>query len=226
MHVLQRNPAAGGNPSPELAQFIRWKYEERRFAATNVEAPTSDNYTTHPFAASPSEEPSASATPGTSGSNSRSGSAADLLGMASPAARPAAAAAPADPFAALAGAGPAPAAPVARHGHSNSILDEWTDFESAVPTASSSGEAAGSGAVDPFAFLLNDPKYATCPAASAEAPAVAANVAVVPPTSSSDDILKLFDAAPAPSAGGGFAPAPALARAANGQADDGFGSFV
>lgn len=45
-----RRPPSG-NPNPELASFIREKYVERRYAATDVqEPPNIDNYTQHPYA--------------------------------------------------------------------------------------------------------------------------------------------------------------------------------
>ncbi|KAL6756401.1 hypothetical protein V8C86DRAFT_79604 [Haematococcus lacustris] len=45
-----RRPPSG-NPNPELASFIREKYEERRYAATDVSGPpTIDNWLSHPYA--------------------------------------------------------------------------------------------------------------------------------------------------------------------------------
>ncbi|KAJ9522270.1 hypothetical protein QJQ45_008097 [Haematococcus lacustris] len=45
-----RRPPSG-NPNPELARFIREKYEERRYAATDVNGPpTIDNWLSHPYA--------------------------------------------------------------------------------------------------------------------------------------------------------------------------------
>jgi hypothetical protein len=65
-----RRPPSG-NPNPELVAFIRDKYEHRRYATRDVEPPTIENYTTHPYAASaaapaapaPAPAPAAAAAP-------------------------------------------------------------------------------------------------------------------------------------------------------------------
>lgn len=44
-----RRPPSG-NPNPELASFIRAKYVDRAFAATDAEPPTIDNYLDNPYA--------------------------------------------------------------------------------------------------------------------------------------------------------------------------------
>lgn len=46
-----RRPS-GANPGPELATFIRDKYQDRRYAADGEGPPTIDNYATHPYGGS------------------------------------------------------------------------------------------------------------------------------------------------------------------------------
>jgi len=163
---------------------------ERRFAAGDAEPPNIDNYAEHPYGAAgataAAAEPSPAVTP--------KGSNADLLGLATPSR----AAGGADPFAQLAGGsnGGAAAAPAARLAQAHSLLDEWNDFESALPTpgvtpsvsagnlrpsasgtsgdgSTAGGAGAASAPVDPFAFLLDRPNYAAPspgPGASAAQP--------------------------------------------------------
>lgn len=47
-----RRPPSG-TPTPELVNFIRDKYQHRRYAALDVEPPTIENYLTHPYCAAP-----------------------------------------------------------------------------------------------------------------------------------------------------------------------------
>lgn len=127
----------GGQPNPELAAFIRAKYEAKRYAATDAPPPDINNYVGHPYVevASSTVEPTAAvetAVPGTATPPTASSSpapavaatSADLLSLqaprssrtASPAVAPAAAApaaAAVDPFDFLAGSNsnsPAPGA--------------------------------------------------------------------------------------------------------------------
>lgn len=126
----------GGQPNPELAAFIRAKYEQKRYAASDAPPPDINNYIGHPYVDVPNgaAEQSASAesgaaTPLTAASSPAPGVASasqpDLLSLqappgsrtASPAIAPAAAATAAtpavDPFDFLAGStsnSPAPGA--------------------------------------------------------------------------------------------------------------------
>lgn len=43
-----RRPS-GGSPNPDLCNFIRAKYCDRKYAARDMEPPTIDNYITHPY---------------------------------------------------------------------------------------------------------------------------------------------------------------------------------
>ncbi|PNH10752.1 putative ADP-ribosylation factor GTPase-activating protein AGD5 [Tetrabaena socialis] len=154
-----RRPPSG-NPNPDLAAFIRAKYMDRAFAATDVQQPpTIENYLDHPYARE--DEPAASApvpaptagslaalraTP-TKQHQSASSPALtmDLLGgfdelaggsTPPPAAASALLAPPAstDPF----GFGSFVSAPSAGSFAPQRTSLEWTDFHAAAPPASSS----------------------------------------------------------------------------------------
>lgn len=215
---------------------------ERRFAAGDAEPPNIDNYAEHPYGAAgagaAAAEPSPAATP--------KGSNADLLGLATPSRG----AGGADPFAQLAGGGNGAGAAPARLAPAHSLLDEWSDFESALPTpgmtpsasagnlrpsasgTSGDGSAAGGAAaaasapVDPFAFLLDRPNYAAPspgPGASSSMPASASSGALHggPQSAAADPFA-------AASGGSGTAPPspPPLQQARPLLDDDGFGSFI
>jgi stromal membrane-associated protein len=57
----------GGNPNPELAAFIRAKYVDRRYAASDAAPPDINNYTDHPYAGAAAPAAAAAAV-GASGS--------------------------------------------------------------------------------------------------------------------------------------------------------------
>lgn len=145
-----QRPTGGNGATPELAQFIRQKYVEMRFAAKDMDPPTCHNYTTHPLAVDGAPQPEAP-TP------QKASVSMDLLDLSSPA--PAAGGAAAcDPFLQLAVAtngAEAPAAPAPRA--STSIIDDWGDFEAAPAAAG----PVTSAAVDPFAFLSDNMACAT-----------------------------------------------------------------
>jgi stromal membrane-associated protein len=94
----------GGQPNPELVAFVRSKYCDRRWAATDADIPNIDNYATHPYVTG---EPAAAALAAAGVAAGPGASLAPGGAAAAPAtaARPAAAAAPTP-------AQPAPAAPV------------------------------------------------------------------------------------------------------------------
>ncbi|KAG1656017.1 hypothetical protein FOA52_005645 [Chlamydomonas sp. UWO 241] len=141
-----RRPPSG-NPNPELVAFIRDKYEHRRYAARDVEPPTIENYTTHPYAAgaSAAETPAAASAPAAAPKPPvhHASSMGDLLGgFDAPMQR----------------APPAPMQPLAPAPTPNSgrlLDDDWGTFTeapaAAVPHHRSHSQSEASTTHDPFA---------------------------------------------------------------------------
>ncbi|KXZ46998.1 hypothetical protein GPECTOR_39g492 [Gonium pectorale] len=155
-----RRPPSG-NPNPELASFIRAKYVDHAFAATDSQPPTIDNYADHPYAKD--DESSSAAAPAapaaqapasvrlsaTKTSASSPALMMDLLGgfdeLASSAPPPATTPPSAplqhdDPFGSFVTAPPVPAPSAAPIPQRNSL--EWTDFH-AAPSSSASSNPSG-----------------------------------------------------------------------------------
>ncbi|GIL89870.1 hypothetical protein Vretimale_17986 [Volvox reticuliferus] len=158
-----RRPPSG-NPNPELSAFIRAKYVDRAYAATDAQPPTIDNYLNHPYAVDATDSvhspPAAPATsPAAAATTAARPAALDMLnGTPTKAVQPAAAltvdllggfddlssvaAMPMSPPAAPASADPfgsfisAPPGAAPATSHLNGL--EWTDFYAAAPASSSS----------------------------------------------------------------------------------------
>ncbi|GIL62640.1 hypothetical protein Vafri_16829, partial [Volvox africanus] len=158
-----RRPPSG-NPNPELSAFIRAKYVDRAYAATDAQPPTIDNYLNHPYGLDATDSVhSPPAAPATSTASAvptlTRPPAPDMLnGTPTKAPQPAAAltvdllggfddlssvaAMPMSPPAAPASADPfgsfisAPPGAAPATSHLNGL--EWTDFYAAAPASSSS----------------------------------------------------------------------------------------
>ncbi|KAG2497058.1 hypothetical protein HYH03_005056 [Edaphochlamys debaryana] len=154
-----RRPPSG-NPNPELASFIRAKYVDQAFAATDSPPPTIDNYVDNPYAkdAEGSGSGASTAAPAAAGpglslrttpakaSASSPALTTDLLGgfdelaagpsplAASAQAAPPAAASNADPFGYGSFVSAATASSAPSIAQRNSL--EWSDFHAAAPPSS------------------------------------------------------------------------------------------
>lgn len=153
-----RRPPSG-NPNPELAAFIRSKYVDKIYAATDVpDHPNIENYLTHPYAKddtsqaaeAPTPAPAPVQTPTSAPTRAPSGLQASAT---APALR-----------------APAPA-PVATPHLTTDLLggfDELVSASTSVPqtTPAASGLSSAQGSVDPFDLLAAAP----APVAAAPAP--------------------------------------------------------